>query len=221
VLSAVFVPMAFFGGSTGVIYRQFSITIVSAMVLSVLVALILTPALCATCSSPKRGRTTWRGPARLLRLVQPLLRRGNARLPGRSAACSRGGRYLALYAAMLAVLGAALHAPADLLPAEEDRASCSPWCSCRWRHPGAHQKVLEQVERHFLENEKDNVESVFTVQRLQLRRRGQNSGMAFVKLKDWDERRRGSQCQGHRRPRDGRVRQIKDAHGVRLRNRRR
>ncbi|XMR35400.1 efflux RND transporter permease subunit [Escherichia coli] len=72
VLSAVFVPMAFFGGSTGAIYRQFSLTIVSAMVLSVLVALILTPALCATLLKPMQ---TWRfgAPARLLWLVQPRL----------------------------------------------------------------------------------------------------------------------------------------------------
>ena len=74
VLSAVFLPMAFFGGSTGVIYRQFSITIVSAMALSVMVALIFTPALCATLLKP--GRAGARARARLLRLVQSRLRRG-------------------------------------------------------------------------------------------------------------------------------------------------
>ena len=80
VLSAVFLPMAFFGGSTGVIYRQFSVTIVSSMVLSVLVALILTPALCA--NSPEAGRAPPRAAARLLRLVQPQLRAEPGTLPG-------------------------------------------------------------------------------------------------------------------------------------------
>ena len=81
VLSAVFLPMAFFGGSTGVIYRQFSVTIVSAMVLSVLVALILTPALCATLLKPVEERPP-RARARLLRLVQPHLRRHREPLRG-------------------------------------------------------------------------------------------------------------------------------------------
>ena len=76
VLSAVFVPMAFFGGSTGVIYRQFSITIVAAMVLSVLVAIVFTPALCATLLKPveKGHEHGERGPSGILRLVQPHLR---------------------------------------------------------------------------------------------------------------------------------------------------
>ncbi len=95
VLSAVFVPMAFFGGSTGVIYRQFSITIVSAMVLSVLVALVLTPALCATHAQAGRQGPRTTPTTRLLRLVQPQLRPRQRPLPARRrAACStRRGRY--------------------------------------------------------------------------------------------------------------------------------
>ena len=84
VLSAVFLPMAFFRGSTGVIYRQFSMTMVSAMVLSVLVALILTPALCATMLKPASSRVTKGDNARLLRLVQPRLRPRTSAISGAS-----------------------------------------------------------------------------------------------------------------------------------------
>ena len=88
VLTAVFLPMAFFGGSTGVIYRQFSVTIVSAMVLSIMVALILTPALCATLLKPVEAGHR-RKPARLLRLVQPHLRRHRAPATGGAGAGDR------------------------------------------------------------------------------------------------------------------------------------
>ena len=124
VLSAVFVPMAFFGGSTGVIYRQFSITIVSAMILSVLVALILTPALCATLLKPvAEGHTVPRkAGSGLLPLVQPVLppRQPGLSVRGRADSRHRAGRYLVIYLLIVAVMGFLfLRMPTAYLPDED------------------------------------------------------------------------------------------------------
>jgi hydrophobe/amphiphile efflux-1 (HAE1) family protein len=186
VLSAVFVPMAFFGGSTGVIYQQFAITIVSAMALSVLVALTLTPALCATILKPKghgarRGPFGWfnRGFASTLGgysgLVGWIVRR-----PVRI-----GLVYLALAVAMGLLF---VRTPTGFLP-EEDQGILftiiqAPTGATLERTVD----VIEQVETHYLENESDAVESVFGVGGFGFGGAGQNMGLAFVRLKDWDER---------------------------------
>jgi multidrug efflux pump len=190
VLTAVFVPMAFFGGSTGVIYRQFSITIVSAMILSVLVALILTPALCATLLKPvpkghRPGEYGWfRG---FFRRFNHWFDRGRGqyeRLVGRSF--GKPVRYLLVYGAIVAAMAVFfLRLPTAFLP-DEDQG----FIVCQVQLPaGATQertlKVIEQLERHFLEQENKAVDSLITVAGFSFAGRGQNMGLAFVKLKDW------------------------------------
>ncbi|MFL9706879.1 efflux RND transporter permease subunit [Aeromonas veronii] len=189
VLSAVFVPMAFFGGSTGAIYRQFSLTIVSAMVLSVLVALILTPALCATLLKPmkhgefgaKRGFFGW-----FNRAFDAATNRYQS---GVRKVIKQGVRYSLIYGAMLAVLAVLfMRMPTSFLPEEDQGVIMSmvqlPVGATKQRT----EVVLADMRDYFLKNEKDNVDSVLTVSGFSFAGSGQNAGMAFIKLKDWSER---------------------------------
>ncbi len=189
VLAAVFVPMAFFKGSTGVIYRQFSITIVSAMTLSVLVALILTPALCATLLKPVAkghaqattgffgwfNRTFDRGNRRYQGIVRHML--------------NKGRRYMVIYGALLAlvVVGFA-KLPVGFLP-DEDQGTLFVLAQLP---PGATnartEDVLRQVEHHFLVEQEEAVAGVFSVAGFSFAGSGQNMGFAFVKLRPWNER---------------------------------
>ncbi|EAM7073379.1 efflux RND transporter permease subunit [Salmonella enterica] len=189
VLSAVFIPMAFFGGSTGAIYRQFSITIVSAMALSVLVALILTPALCATLLKPlsaehhekKSGFFGWFN-AKFDRSV-------NHYTNSVSGIVRNTGRYLIIY--LLIVIGMAvlfLRLPTSFLPEEDQGVFLTMIQLPSGATQERTQKVLDQVTHYYLNNEKANVESVFTVNGFSFSGQGQNSGMAFVSLKPWEER---------------------------------
>ncbi|MCW5625658.1 MAG: efflux RND transporter permease subunit [Burkholderiales bacterium] len=189
VLSAVFVPMAFFGGSTGVIYRQFSITIVSAMVLSVLVALIFTPALCATILKPipKGHHGTTRGFFGWFNRRFDRSSHGYQGIVGHML--GRTVRYLLIYAAILVAMAVLfLRLPTSFLP-EEDQGILF----VQVQLPAGATKertfaVVKQMERYFLEEEKDNVESVLGVVGFSFSGRGQNMGLAFVKMKDWSER---------------------------------
>ncbi len=190
VLSAVLVPMAFFGGSTGVIYRQFSITIVSAMILSVFVALILTPALCATLLKPvakghvaaESGWFSW-----FFRIFNKLYNRSSnlyQSIVGRVLVT--GTRYLLVYLLLLGGMGYLFfRLPTGYLP-DEDQGILLTLVQLP---AGATQertlKVLDEVRRHFLENEKEAVDAVFTVAGFSYAGRGQNNGLAFAKLKDW------------------------------------
>ncbi|MBL0443197.1 efflux RND transporter permease subunit [Aeromonas veronii] len=189
VLSAVFVPMAFFGGSTGAIYRQFSLTIVSAMVLSVLVALILTPALCATLLKPmkhgefgaKRGFFGW--------FNRAFDAGTNRYQSGVRKVIKQGVRYSLIYGAMLAVLAVLfMRMPTSFLPEEDQGVIMSmvqlPVGATKQRT----EVVLADMRDYFLKNEKDNVDSVLTVSGFSFAGSGQNAGMAFIKLKDWSER---------------------------------
>ncbi|EEJ8450040.1 efflux RND transporter permease subunit [Salmonella enterica] len=189
VLSAVFIPMAFFGGSTGAIYRQFSITIVSAMALSVLVALILTPALCATLLKPvsaehhekKSGFFGWFN-TRFDHSV-------NHYTNSVSGIVRNTGRYLIIY--LLIVVGMAvlfLRLPTSFLPEEDQGVFLTMIQLPSGATQERTQKVLDQVTHYYLNNEKANVESVFTVNGFSFSGQGQNSGMAFVSLKPWEER---------------------------------
>ncbi|AXC75552.1 efflux RND transporter permease subunit [Salmonella enterica] len=189
VLSAVFIPMAFFGGSTGAIYRQFSITIVSAMALSVLVALILTPALCATLLKPvsaehhekKSGFFGWFN-AKFDHSV-------NHYTNSVSGIVRNTGRYLIIY--LLIVVGMAvlfLRLPTSFLPEEDQGVFLTMIQLPSGATQERTQKVLDQVTHYYLNNEKSNVESVFTVNGFSFSGQGQNSGMAFVSLKPWEER---------------------------------
>ncbi len=188
VLSAVFIPMAFFPGSTGAIYRQFSITIVSAMVLSVLVAMILTPALCATMLKPihaEHQRTTG-----FFGWFNRNFDRASRGYRGRvEHILGRRGRYLLIYAAIVAVLAFAfMRMPSAFLP-EEDQGILLAQVQLP---AGSTQEqtieVLKKMEHHFLENEKDVVQSMFAVAGFSFSGRGQNAGFAFIRLKDWEDR---------------------------------
>ncbi|AGA89686.1 hydrophobe/amphiphile efflux-1 (HAE1) family transporter [Thioflavicoccus mobilis 8321] len=187
VLSAVFVPMAFFGGSTGVIYRQFSITIVSAMLLSVFVALTLSPALTATLLKPvdheahQRGFFGWFN--RTFDRSVRLYRQGVGGIIKRRALFL--GVYLVLVSGMW-VLHERL--PTSFLP-EEDQGILIlqvvlPSGASRERTIG----VLEQVEDYFLKKETETVDKVITVAGFSFAGQGQNMAVGFVRLKDWAER---------------------------------
>jgi multidrug efflux pump len=193
VLTAVFLPMAFFPGSTGVIYRQFSITIISAMILSVFVAMILTPALCATILKPvekghhlgETSRLSWF--FRRFNKVFELCRHNYEGIVSRSF--GKPVRYLVVYSAIVAVMAwFFLHLPTSFLP-DEDQG----FIICQVQLPaGATQErtiqVIRQLEQHFLEKESKTVEGVITVAGFSFAGRGQNMGLAFVRLKHWDVR---------------------------------
>ncbi|TDR82965.1 efflux RND transporter permease subunit [Paludibacterium purpuratum] len=194
VLSAVFVPMAFFGGSTGVIYRQFSITIVAAMALSVLVALVLTPALCATLLKPvekdhekhHKGFFGW---------FNRMFDRNTERYQGVvGRVLARSTRYSLIYLALIGIMALLfLRLPTSFLP-EEDQGVLFSMVTLP---PGSTQEstvnVLKKVEKHFLVDEKANVNSIFTVAGFSFAGNGQNTGIAFVSLKDWDQRKAAAQ----------------------------
>jgi len=190
VLTAVFLPMAFFGGSTGVIYRQFSITIISAMILSVLTAMILTPALCSTLLKPvERGHEAcesgWFCPFfRWFNKYFDLARGKYEAIVGRSF--GKPLRYLVVYAAIVAAMMLFFHRlPTAFLP-DEDQG----FIICQLQLPaGATQErtlqLIQRMEKHFLEKETKSVETIISVAGFSFAGRGQNMGLAFVKLKDW------------------------------------
>ena len=194
VLSAVFVPMAFMSGSTGVIYRQFTVTIVSAMALSVLVAIVLTPALCATMLKPlKKGEHHDSGDGRFARFFG-WFNRGFDRTSGKYQRGVRGilgrpGRFMAVFAALALVMGLLFaRLPSSFLPNEDQGVLMA---MIQTPVGATQERTLESIaalEKHFLENEPDAVESVFAVQGFSFAGMGQNTGIAFIKLKDWSER---------------------------------
>ena len=193
VLSAVFVPMAFFGGSTGVIYRQFSITVVSSMVLSVIVALILTPALCATMlkpveqtKKPERGFFAW-----FNRLIARSTNRYQSAL---SKILSKSIRYMFIYG--LLVLGLVFlftRLPTSFLPDEDQGTMFTQMVLPQGASQERSAEVMNKIEQFYLEDEAENVESIFSVIGFSFSGQGQNSGLVFVKLKDWKERTREDQ----------------------------
>jgi multidrug efflux pump len=189
VLSAVFVPMAFMGGSTGIIYRQFSATIVSAMGLSVLVALVLTPALCATLLKPipkgqhaaSKGFFGW--------FNRTFERGSNAYQGGVRGILGRRKRFLAIFAALAAVMVLLfMRLPGSFLPPEDQGVLLSMVQAPVGATQERTMQSMQKLEQHFLQNEKNAVESVFTVQGFSFAGTGQNNGLAFIKLKDWSER---------------------------------
>ncbi len=189
VLAAVFVPMAFLGGATGVIYRQFSVAIVAAMALSVLVALVLTPALCATLLKPlhvgehgsERGAFRW---------FNRTLDRGRDRYGSVIARMLRHtARYMLIYLALAAVMGLLfVRLPTSYLP-DEDQGQMQTLVQAP---PGATQertrRALDEVQGYFQQSEADAVRSIFAVQGFSFSGSGQNVGIVFVLLKDWSVR---------------------------------
>ncbi len=190
VLSAVFLPMALFGGSTGVIYRQFSVTIVSSMVLSVLVALIFTPALCATILKPAKpgGRRGFFGG--FFGWFNRSFDSSNRRYVSIvKRAIAHPVLSMALFIAVTAVLAVVfVRIPGGFLP-DEDQGVMFVQVTAP---PGATtvrtQQVLDDVYEYFRTQEANNVQGVFQVNGFSFGGRGQNAGLLFIKLKDWEER---------------------------------
>ncbi|BCU56689.1 multidrug efflux RND transporter permease subunit AcrB [Enterobacter kobei] len=190
VLSAVFIPMAFFGGSTGAIYRQFSITIVSAMALSVLVALILTPALCATMLKPVAKGDHGEGKKGFFGWFNRMFDKSTNHYTDSIGNILRStGRYLLLY--IIIVVGMAylfVRLPSSFLPDEDQGVFLTMVQLPAGATQERTQKVLDEVTDYYLKNEKANVNSVFAVNGFGFAGRGQNTGIAFVSLKDWGDR---------------------------------
>ncbi|CCJ78410.1 RND efflux system, inner membrane transporter CmeB [Cronobacter muytjensii 530] len=190
VLSAVFIPMAFFGGSTGAIYRQFSITIVSAMVLSVIVAMILTPALCATMLKPVAKGDHGEGKKGFFGWFNRMFDKSTHHYTDSVGNILRStGRYLLLY--LLIVVAMAflfIRLPTSFLPEEDQGVFLTMAQLPAGATQERTQKVLDEVTNYYLTQEKDNVNSVFTVNGFGFSGRGQNTGLAFVSLKNWEDR---------------------------------
>ncbi|NLZ79794.1 MAG: efflux RND transporter permease subunit [Gammaproteobacteria bacterium] len=189
VLSAVFIPMAFFEGSTGAIYKQFSVTIVSAMVLSVLVALIFTPALCATMLKPiqkgqnleKSGFFGW---------FNRTFQKGvNQYEQGVAAMIRRKAPYLIMYTIIIAIMGWMFtQIPSSFLPDEDQGVMFVQVQTPEGSSAERTYDVISKMREHMLTEESDTVKTVFTIAGFNFAGRGQNSGMAFIGLKDWSER---------------------------------
>ncbi|MBN3723694.1 efflux RND transporter permease subunit [Burkholderia sp. Ac-20379] len=188
VLSAVFVPMAFTSGATGTIYRQFSVTIVTAMLLSVGVALIFSPALCATMLRPPGeharagGFSGW--------FNRHFERGSRAYRRGLSGMLARGRRFLAIYVALIAATGWMMaRLPSSFLPQEDQGTLLTsvqlPNGAMNYRT----RDVLNAVEQYFLQNEKAAVDGVLSVEGYGFGGSGQSSAMVYVRLKDFDARR--------------------------------
>ena len=197
VLSAVFGPMAFFPGSTGVIYRQFSITIIAAMLLSVLVALILTPVLCAGLLRPvSKGHEPAENAVWFLRPfflwfdhIFFWVRDRYVGLVGHSLA--KKLRYLFAYVLIVVVIGFLfLRLPTAYLPDEDQGMLLSQILLPAGTTIEQTQAVATQVQQYFMEHEKDAVESCFTIAGMGWSGRAQNNGMVFCLLKDWKLRNR-------------------------------
>ncbi|WP_298948429.1 efflux RND transporter permease subunit [uncultured Paracoccus sp.] len=185
VLSAVFVPMAFFGGSTGVIYQQFAITIVSAMGLSVVVALTLTPALCASMLKPAHGpKKGFFG----------LFNRGfdkttHAYTNTVNWSVRRPLRMLLIYAGLVAVMVLLfLRTPSGFLPDEDQGIMFVLVQGPTGATTDRTAAVIDQIEDYYMTQESAAVDSVFAVSGFSFAGQGQNVGMAFVRLKDWADR---------------------------------
>ena len=189
VLSAVFVPMAFFGGTTGAIYRQFSITIVAAMVLSVLVAMILTPALCATLLKPLH-KGEQHGQKGFFGAFNRVFNRSAARYErGVANILHRSLRWVVIYVLLLGgMVFLFLRLPTSFLP-QEDRGMFTT--SVQLPSGSTQQqtlKVVQQLEAYYFTHEKENVASLFATIGSGPGGNGQNVARMFVRLKDWDDR---------------------------------
>ncbi len=192
VLSAVFLPMAFFGGSTGVIYRQFSITIVTAMILSVSVALILTPALCAALLKPHDpAKAEGNGMlARFFRWFNDKFDHGRARYErGVRTTARRWGRSLVIYGVIVAIMAVLfVRLPTGFLPEEDQGIMIALVQGPAGATSARTQKGLDLIRDEFLQKEGSNVQGVYTVNGFSFAGNGQNAGIAFIPLRDWKDR---------------------------------
>ena len=189
VLSAVFIPMAFFPGSAGVIYRQFSVTIVSAMALSVLVAIILSPALCATILKPSHGEghSLFSAPARIFNNGFDKL--SQAYEAAVTRALRRKSVMLVGFAAIVALTGVAFtRMPSSFLP-DEDQGSYFTLAQLPANASLERTaEVMDEVVDYYQTNEEENLQGIFSLAGFSFAGQGQNNGIAFASLKDWSER---------------------------------
>jgi len=191
VLSAVFLPMFFFGGSAGVIYRQFSLTIITAMTLSVLVALVFTPALCATIlrrpkHGERRGFFGW--------FNRNFDRTSRGYVKGVAHVARRPARFLAIYAALAVGMGV-LYArlPTSFLPDEDQGVMYAQVVASPGATVERTQRALDDLIEYLLTEEKEVVDSVMGITGFNFSGRGQNAAMTFIRLKDWSVRKEPSQ----------------------------
>jgi multidrug efflux pump len=213
VLSAVFIPMAFLNGSSGVIYRQFSLTIVSAMVLSVITAIVVTPALCATLLKPvpkgehhsNRGFFGW---------FNGFFDRNSLRYQGAvKTILGRPARFLLLYVALASIMGLLFfRLPTAYVPDEDQGALLTFVQTPVGATIGRTLAALDKVKDYFLDHESKNVKATFLVAGFSFTGAGQNIGFGFIPLKDWSERRSKDQSPEAIQMRAyGALSQIKDA----------
>ncbi len=194
VLSAVFIPMAFFGGSAGAIYRQFSITIVSSMGLSVLVALILSPSLCATILKPEKKSKKLSENRFLNSFNQKLDRLRNFYTNSSNKIINRSLRFFMIYVVMIGGLMFLFNKlPTSFLPTEDQGMMYLMVNTPSGASLERTQESLKKVEEYFLTKEKENIEHLFTVSGFSFAGRGQNAGFGFIGLKDWSQRERPDQ----------------------------
>ncbi len=189
VLSTVFIPMAFFSGSAGAIYRQFSITIVSAMGLSVIVALILSPSLCATLLKQHKGEKR-RADTGFFGWFNKYFNKGrDGYQKSASFIAGRAFRFFMVYIVLVGgMMGIFMQLPGSFLP-NEDQGTM--YLMVNTPPSSTAERTLEsvkQVEDYFLEQQKDTVEHLFTVVGFSFAGSAQNAAFGFVGLKDWDER---------------------------------
>jgi len=197
VLSAVFGPMAFFGGSTGVIYRQFSVTIIASMLLSVVVALILTPVLCATLLKPvPKGHEPAEAALPVLRpffkwFDRYFFKTRDLYVTQVERSFSRKKHYFIAYLVIVGIAGLIfLRMPTSYVPDEDQGIMLAQIMLPPSSTLEQTKEVVSKLQRHFEENEKEAVESSMTVAGIGFSGRSQVNGLVFVKLKDWELRSR-------------------------------
>jgi len=197
VLSAVFGPMAFFAGSTGIIYRQFSITVASAMLLSVVVALILTPVLCANLLEPvSKGhepaeKAVWFLRPFFLWFDKWFSRTRNGYVSLVARVMNRKVRYAFIYVIIVALLGVLfMRMPTGYLPDEDQGTLLAQIILPTGSTLEQTQAVADEIQRYFQEREKEAVLSCMTIVGISFSGRAQNNGMVFIRLKDWEQRKR-------------------------------
>lgn len=187
VLTAVFIPMAFFGGSTGIIYRQFSITIVSAMLLSALVAVVLTPALCATMLKPIDHEKEKRGPGAWFNRNFDRTTKGYVSSIG--YLLNRPLRVMLMFAIVIGgVAWFFARLPSSFLPQEDQGVLMTIVQLPNGATTARTEEVIKKIEDYYLEHEKEAIQDVFAVSGFSFTGQGQNYAMVFAKLKDFDER---------------------------------
>ncbi len=187
VLSAVFLPMAFFGGSVGVIYRQFSVTIATAMALSVAVAIFFTPVLCATLLKPHKPGQGTRG---FFGWFNRNFYRGSKVYErGIRGSMKRPWRMMVVYAALIGALGYSfLRLPGGFLPNEDQGTAFVQVIGPPGATTERTQRTLDEITRYLREEESGVVASIFTINGFSFGGRGQNSGLGFISLRPWADR---------------------------------